>query len=469
MTARWNDHLGLACSEWTWTLASLLVLAWLAAPIVARRRGGGAHSLAASPFGFFWLGFGVDFVLRFFLLAHDSVEFGNDTFRLADVSTRHLDEATALTLGYWIVALAGYLAWPRRSAGGMLASLDALAGDDAGRGRTLVLAGCVACIVASSGAVPLPLALVTPVSVVGRLWVVPAAFTWAAHWQAVAAGAPRSPVRWLVLAPALVQFTLSPFREHLVPLLLVPLLTLICVSGRVPRRAVLAGVAGLLLFLALGPLTNAYRHMRWGGYGFAQARAGDPVTDRDFEELPDPSWLVTVRRFHGFDSLLLTVDLVPAVFPFTGNGLVAEGFVRGLVPRALLPGKAKSDRGQEFARTIWSYDSALASDAAIAPSMPGDLYRAGGPGLVLVGALVWGLLLGLLDGWSGALPAPGRAAVLVLFATQILPSVERDFAHCVATLVQTLLVAWLVAAALRRTWAIRDPEPAWLPGEEAQA
>lgn len=469
MAIRWNDHLGLTCTGWTWVLVALLVAAWLVAPVLALRRGRGARQLVASPFGFFWVGFTVDFVFRFFLLWYDSVEFGNDTFRLADVPSRSVDRTLLLTLGYWSLALVGYLLWPGGGRGGALAGVRALAGDEAGRGRVLVLVGCTACIVAGSGVLPLPLALVTPISLLGRLWVVPAAFTWAEHWRHGRAALASPRARWLVLLPALVQFVLSPFREHLVPIAFVPLLTYVCVRGRLPRRAVAAGFAGVLGFLALGPLTDAYRSIRWGGHAVSSLRAGGATSEKDFEELPDPAWLVTVRRFHGLDSMLLTVDLVPAAFPFTGGSqLLVDAVVRGVVPRALLPGKAKSERGQEFARTIWSYDSDDPSEAAIAPSMPGDLYRAGGAPIVLAGALLWGLLLGLLDGWSGALAPGARAAVLVLFATQILPSVERDFAHCVATFVQTMLGLWVATALVRGVWAVWFAEPAWHPADEVR-
>ena len=78
---RLNDHGGLACTESGWALATLLVVAWLAAPAIALIRRGGWRALPTSLLGFVWLGFGVDFVIRFGLLALDSVEFGNDTFR----------------------------------------------------------------------------------------------------------------------------------------------------------------------------------------------------------------------------------------------------------------------------------------------------------------------------------------------------------------------------------------------------
>jgi hypothetical protein len=86
--------------------------------------------------------------------------------------------------------------------------------------------------------------------------------------------------------------------------------------------------------------------------------------------------------------VLLTVDLVPTVFPFRDEPVLTDALVRGFVPRLFMPDKELSDRGQEFARTIWAYDSGIESGAAIAPSMPGDLYHAGGTVTVALGRYV---------------------------------------------------------------------------------
>ena len=108
---RLNDHGGLACSETTWGLVVLLILAWLGAPAIALIRRQGWRAMPTSLLGFVWLGFGVDFVVRFGLLAVDSVEFGNDTFRLADLAATTVDRALALTLLYWGCLVLGFSAW----------------------------------------------------------------------------------------------------------------------------------------------------------------------------------------------------------------------------------------------------------------------------------------------------------------------------------------------------------------------
>ncbi|MGH7894756.1 MAG: hypothetical protein ACREQL_08810, partial [Candidatus Binatia bacterium] len=284
------------------------------------------------------------------------------------------------------------------------------------------------------------------------------AVTWAEH-VAASPGARQDPwARWVILAPALVRFLVSPFREHLVPVVLIPMLAWWCARGRLPRRQVLVAAAALPLFVLAGNVTQAYRDVLWGGAPLRHVVQSVADEKEDMLVEPDPGWLVAIRRFHGLDSLLLTVDLVPVAFPFRDDAILTDAFVRGLVPRVLLPTKALSDRGPEFARTIWAFDSGVESEAAIAPSMPGDLFHAGGIATVALGALAWGLFLGLLDRWKDALPAGGRAAVLILFSTQVVPSVERDFVHCMATVLQTLVVVGLAGVALSQVWRPRRDE-----------
>jgi hypothetical protein len=220
-------------------------------------------------------------------------------------------------------------------------------------------------------------------------------------------------------------------------------------------------------FLLVGTAVQAYRDFLWGGAAAAELVEEKAVKQSDEFVEPDPDWLISLRRFHGLDSVLLTVDLVPTVFPFRDEPVVTDALVRGFVPRLFMPNKELSDRGPEFARTIWAYDSGIESGAAIAPSMPGDLYHAGGTATVALGALVWGLLLGLIDRWKDALAPGGRVAVLVLLATQAAPSVERDFVHCTATMLQSLVVIVVIGAALGQFWRPRAARAPVVPLEAA--
>jgi hypothetical protein len=104
-----------------------------------------------------------------------------------------------------------------------------------------------------------------------------------------------------------------------------------------------------------------------------------------------------------------------------------------------------------FGTRIWAFDNPTAreqSGASIAPSMPGDLYEAGGLLYIALGGLIWGGLLGLVDGWKEHLPEFCGAAITVLVATQCAMSVERDFDNSLSTFIQTLLVFLLSAGVL---------------------
>ena len=155
------------------------------------------------------------------------------------------------------------------------------------------------------------------------------------------------------------------------------------------------------------------------------------------------------HRFHGFDSLLLTVALVPSLEPYSERNVLLSPLVRGVVPRFLYSGKSGADAGIDFGSRIWAFDDPAArenSGASIAPSMPGDLYDAGGVlYIALGGAHLWDA-----PGPGGWMEGPSArrfpaAAITVLVATQCAMSVERDFDNSIATLIQTLLVFVLVA------------------------
>jgi hypothetical protein len=144
--------------------------------------------------------------------------------------------------------------------------------------------------------------------------------------------------------------------------------------------------------------------------------------------------------------------------PYSERNLLVSPILRGFIPRLVYSGKSGADAGMNFGTQIWAYDDPTTREtpgAAIAPSMPGDLYEAGGVLYVALGGLIFGTLLGLVDGWKGHLAAFSGAAITALVVTQCAMAVERDFDHSITTFIQTLLVfvlcAGLVALARRRT------------------
>jgi hypothetical protein len=201
--------------------------------------------------------------------------------------------------------------------------------------------------------------------------------------------------------------------------------------------------------LALTSFIGAYRSIKW-----ENARPEEVASEMRRGGVMDwfsGNWGQRLARFHSFDSILLTVQLIPSARPYSGRSVLVAPFVRGFVPRLINGDKAAADAGERFGAEIWAFDDPMARDhggAAIAPSMPGDLYEAGGVLDIAMGALIWGALLGLVDGWKGHLPRDCAAAITALVATHCAMSIERDFDHSVAAFIQIFLVLIVVGGLL---------------------
>jgi len=203
----------------------------------------------------------------------------------------------------------------------------------------------------------------------------------------------------------------------------------------------------LVCLFVLSAVVGSYRRIKWDNV--RPEEVAHEFSQASFADWASGTWDEPMHRFHGFDSMLLTVALVPALEPHSGRNVLVAPFLRGFVPRFIYSGKGAADAGMKFGTRIWGFDNPTSREqpvASIAPSMPGDLYDAGGVLYVALGALLFGSLLGLVDGWKAHLPAFCGAAITVLVATQCAMSVERDFDNSVATFMQTLLVFVLAAA-----------------------
>jgi len=276
---------------------------------------------------------------------------------------------------------------------------------------------------------------------------VPAVIVWWDHFRRPGAKWQIAGVHAIALLPALVRGWVSPYRENLAPIVLIPLIAAIFAGRRPALRKMVP--TSLICLLVMSSLVSSYRRIKW-----ENVRPEEVLGE--LREGGVSGWLAgtsdePVRRFHAFDSMLLTVRLVPALQPYSGRNLLLAPFIRGFIPRFVYSGKSGADAGINFGTRIWAFDNPAArerSGAAIAPSMPGDLYDAGGLLYIALGGLIWGSLLGLVDGWKDHLPEFCAAAVTVLVATQCAMSVERDFDNSLSTLIQTLLVCVLIAGVM---------------------
>lgn len=448
---------GLQTNFLTWLVLTGLTVCWvMSVRLLPEWESEGWPSLLKSVYGFVWMGFGLDILLRFSMLAYNAVEWGNYTLRLITLPVETVNLSLIYCGIFWLLLSVGYLLVLRHCAtAGPLGPTRILTMD-------LVYAAAVPMAVACSvlflvldsrGAVPL--VLLTPLAGVANLYAVPATMVWWDHFRRASPVWRIRGVHLLVLMPALVNGWRSPYRENFAPLFLIPLLAAMF-AGRRPRLTRLIPAA-VVCFLVMSTLVAAYRKIRW-----ENARPEEVASEMRSAGVVD--WLAgnfgeRMSRFHSFDSILLTVHLVPGAQPYTGENVLVKPFIRGFVPRLLNPGKGATDAGQRFGEGIWAYEVPAVRDhgngAAIAPSMPGDLYDAGGELYVALGALIWGGLLGLVDGWKAHLPMGCAAALTALVATHCAMSIERDFDHEVAGLIQIFLVvivaSGLVALAQRRS------------------
>ena len=446
------EFAGLRTDFTTWIILAVTTLCWLASlRLVPNWKREGWPAILKSVYGIVWLDFGLDIVLRFSMLAYNAVEWGNGSPRLVALSVDIVNTTLIYSGAFWVlVTLAYAVAVRRRGPGPFTAS--SLIDPELAYSAALPVG-----ILASLGFYltdtgRMPLVLLTPVALLCGLYMVPAVIVWWDHFRRPGPLWRIGGLHAIVLLPALVRGVVSPYRENFAAIVLIPL-TAALFAGRRPRltRLIPIGVACLLL---LSFVVQSYRRVRWenvrpeelsseiqhdGLTGWISVASGEPV-----------------HRFHGFDSFLLTVALVPALEPHSGHNVIASALVRGVLPRAVYSDKAAATAGFEFGNRIWAFDDPAMREgggASIAPSMPGDLYDAGGFLYIVLGALLWGTLLGLVDGWKSHLPVFASAAITVLVMTQCAMSVERDFNNSVATFIQTLLVFLVVtwsAALVRR-------------------
>jgi hypothetical protein len=394
-----------------------------------------------SLFGFVWAGFAFDFVIRFPFLCWDSFTFGNMSSRTAEASTEQVNFALFVAVVYFACLVGAYRLGRDFIATRILKVQVELPAERSQQSQQLLALLATAGIVLSSGLLPVPLALFTPLGILGSFWVIPATFAW---WNRFRYGARTSmTLCWVLLLPGLLRAVLSPYRESLLTPVFVILLAALFAGRRLRIAYVFPGL--LALFFASTILIGGYRQFLWEDATVKEA-VEFSESGYTWEKSYDAKWVQTLNRFHGYDSLLLTVRYVPEYLPYSERTVVIDAILRGVVPRAIYEEKEGSIRGLDFGQSIWNYEDAYnQSTARIAPSMPGDLYEADGIAMVGLGAILWGLFLGLLEGWKARLSPKAASALTALFALHCFASVERDYAHVVSTTLQYLIVMFLVA------------------------
>jgi len=436
---------GLQTNLATWLIVAGVTAIWMMSIRLAPGwASDGWRSVLKSLYGLVWLGFGVDLLLRFLMLSYNAVEWGNNTPRLVVQTVDTVNITLAYCGLFWLMVSLAYGFAVRRKGAGPLGIVRVITLDLAYATAMPAALLCSALFYITDGSDTVPLALLTPLAVIASLYVVPAIIVWWDHLRRPDPWWRVGSLQLIVLLPALVHGWRSPYRENVAPLFLIPLLAALF-AGRRPRLRTLVPAA-LICFLVVTSFITGYRRVKWDN-----ARPDEVASEIGSAGMVDwftGNWGERMARFHSFDSMLLTVQLVPRARPYSGRSVLVAPFVRGFVPRFVYGDKGAADAGERFETEIWAFDNPTTRDhggAAIAPSMPGDLYASGGVLDIALGALIWGALVGLVDGWKGHLPGYCAAAITALAATHCAMSVERDFDHSVAAFIQIFLVLIVVA------------------------
>jgi hypothetical protein len=441
-------YAGLQTTPVTWLIFAGLITCWLVSlRLVPNWTQEGWPSLLKSFYGIVWMGFGLDIILRFLELTYNAVEWSSGSLRLVALPPATISATLAWCTVYWFMVCLGFGVVVRRPGQGPFRHTKVFTPEFsyaiAVPSAALALLG----FYLTEGPSRLPLALLTPIGLLSNLYMVPAAVIWWDHFRRPGPKWRIGAIHLLVLLPGLVRAWVSPYRENLAPIFLIPLIAALFAGKRPALRKLVP--AALIWLLLVTTVVASYRRIKWENARpnevlseFQQATAADWFTG---------SWADSVRRFHGFDSMLLTVALVPSLEPHSGRDVLFLPFVHGFVPRFLYGNKSRELAGTNFGERIWAFDDPVAREQRvgnIAPSMPGDLFEAGGVLFVALGGMIWGIVLALADGWKKHLPPYCAAAVLPLLMTHCAMSIERDFDLTVATFIQMLLVTVLVSGAI---------------------
>ncbi len=413
--------------------------------------------------GFTWVSFGLHFVFRFAALSWDAETYRRTNVPLWSIEPFTINVALGVAGLYWVALCAGYAIAVRQKGPGLLAQFSQMEATwDWKAGDTIAVISGLSLFFFGAQHLELgvPRSVLTPLGMIGALWPVAASMEWGA-WQRGGEESSRwsasrwSARRWVYMLPGLVMVIVQPYRERMLQFLLVPVLAAISAGRRVSFRRML--LWGTVIVLLSTVAMSAYREVLWGGKTWAEATETlDPET-WETTGLNQPPWIELIGRFHGFDSLTLTLAYVPEVIQFDKRNLFLDILIQ-LVPRLIYPEKPEWRRSAEFSVKIWGYG--LPQDrmgTKIAPSMAGDLFSSGGFLEVVIGGLLWGLIIGAFEGWKDRLPPMAATMVFTFLFIVFANAIERDIVLVISATVQTLIVFLGLMALMSRGAAIVRP------------
>jgi len=433
----------LDLNQSTWLAFAAASCLWAVSVLLARdsfdRRGWSWRAVPLSFFGLAWIAFGATFILRFLALAIDAKFFRATHLPLWLLPAAELTRTLVCLSLYWGAFVISFVLMtrlsPRRP--GLLEKLEALPGVENFLVLDLLVLGC-SFLVILSGREFVPSALATPLGILGGFYTIAATIAWYGYFQ----GKPVGLRRFFYLVPGLLINYFSAFRALIFAAVLCVLIPALRTRRIVSFTKLLLMMAAILV---IATVVNDYRRARWD---HPTGSHGQNLMWNWLEKPEEAPWVRLTNRFHGFDSLALTVHFVPSVFPCSRLNIFSDLFWR-VIPRAVTDKKPDTHRGREFSTTIWAMGERRLlrrSEANISPSMCADLYHINGIPLVLMGAVIYGLLVGLLENWQQRGSPLASCIFLAVFGVPVALGIEQEFNFATATLIQMLIAFFLLLA-----------------------
>ncbi|MGH3401402.1 MAG: hypothetical protein ACRDRJ_02615 [Streptosporangiaceae bacterium] len=219
---------------------------------------------------------------------------------------------------------------------------------------------------------------------------------------------------------------------------------------RLPKPAVI--VAILIFLVVIIPFNQAYRDVARGGSDTLTARQAitqapsilsQAVTSESPIKAVPGSVDYLLLRIREIDSPAIIVQRTPTQIGYLSSTQLVTGPLAGFVPRAIWKNKPILASGYQLNQEYYGLPSDLYTSAAVTPL--GDLYRHGGWVPVIVGMLLLGCGVRLVDEVLDIQANP-QAVFLLLLLFPVIVKGEEDWTNILASIPATLLL-WLFAVA----------------------
>ena len=227
-------------------------------------------------------------------------------------------------------------------------------------------------------------------------------------------------------------------------------------SGRTPWRMITA------LALLLGPFllfTNAYRDQvrsknttvvtATGAASLLVPTIQRVATETSISEVEESLQQFFFARFRGIDGVAIVTEKTPNDIPYISYGRSLATVPSSLVPRFIWKNKPVYVDGLDFARQYFRQSDAVFN--SLTPTVVGDLYRRGGPAVVVLGMLTLGRLARAISR-SAAVGSNRRRFVLLVPFAILLIDLESGVVLLPASLLQLAVCVYVAIILLTPEW-----------------